>query len=203
MRETQRAKQAFEDYFNMGAGRSLRLLTEQYCSYKSADPRPPSRRIATIKTWSATHNWQERVREREFEIAEAQFDAIKKGAIEAGYAHYPKRVQDLVALAELLLEEIYEEDKRWVPDVKSIGGGAFAERVDIVRFNSPLIEQFRRTLEDIASEMGERVKKVSLTGRDGGPIVIDHGAAARDALFSRLLSAIAGEGEAEQVGVTN
>ncbi len=203
MRETQRAKQAFEDYFSMGPGRSLRLLYKQYRVHKDSATRPPSRRLATIKQWSSEHNWQARVGEREQELAEAKFEAIKSKAEEAGYAFWPKRVQDLVALAELLLSEIHEEDKRWLPDVKAIGMGKFAERVDLVRFNSPLIEQFRKTLDDIAAEMGERAKGVVVTGRDGGPIVIDHGAAARDALYSRLLSAIAGEGEAEQVGVAN
>jgi len=201
MRETNRAKQAFEDYFLMGPNRSLRKLHRIYIGPTSRSP--STKHLRTLLEWSRVHGWQERVSQRELELAEAQFAAIKKGAKEAGYAFWPKRVEDLVALAELLLEEINEEDKRWLPDVKAIGMGKFAERVDLVRFNSPLIEQFRRTLEDIASEMGERVKKVSLTGRDGGPIVIDHGAAARDALYSRLLSAIAGEGEAEQVGVAN
>ena len=185
----------------MGAGRSLSKLLRIYA--RSAPNKAITKHLRTLKVWSATHGWQERIGQRELEVAEAQFDAIKKGAIEAGYAHYPKRVQDLVALAELLLEEIYEKDKRWVPDVKQIGAGPYAERINIVRFNSPLIEQFRRTLDDIAAEMGERAKGVVVTGRDGGPIVIDHGAAARDALYSRLLSAIAGEGEAEQVGVAN
>jgi hypothetical protein len=43
-----------------------------------------------------------------------------------------------------------------VPDVKSIGSGEFAERVDLVRFNAALLEQFRGTLDDIAQEVGQR-----------------------------------------------
>ena len=201
MRETNRAKQAFEDYFNMGARRSLSNLHQIYlvCTPKEAI----TKHLRTLKVWSTTHGWQERIGQRELEIAKAQFDAIKKGAIEAGYAHYPKRVQDLVSLAELLLEEINTENKRWVPDVKSIGSGYSAKVFHITRFNSALIEQFRRTLDDIASEMGERVKSVALTGKDGGPIEIDHGAAARDALYSRLLSAVAGEDKTEPVSVTD
>lgn len=47
----------------------------------------------------------------------------------------------------------------WVADVKSIGSGEFAERVDIERFNSALVEQYRKVLEDIAKETGGRVQK--------------------------------------------
>jgi hypothetical protein len=82
----------------------------------------------------------------------------------SGYALKHERVRSLNKLAELLLDEANEEDKRWCPDVKSIGSGPGAERVDIVRFNGSLIEQARKTLDDIAAEMGERVAKHELSG---------------------------------------
>ena len=170
MRETNKACQAFEDYFNMGPGRSLRLLCERYRSDTEAIP--PTRRIGTLKTWSNHHGWQARVATRDIEIATAQFDAIKSKAIESGYAYWPRRVQNLITLAELLFSEINTEDKRWLPDVKQIGSGYTAEKVEIVRFNSALIEQFRRTLDDIASEVGERAQKVELGGDDGGPLTL-------------------------------
>ena len=195
MRETNKAKQAFEDYFNMGAGRSLSRLHKKYT--EGTLDNAITRHLRTLKKWSTKHGWQVRVGEREQELAEAKFEAIKSKAEEAGYAFWPKRVEDLVALAELLLEEINEEEKRWLPDVKSIGSGYSAKVFHITRFNSALIEQFRRTLDDIAAEMGERTKGVVVTGKDGGPIVIDHGATARESLFSRLLSGLAGEREAE------
>lgn len=65
-------------------------------------------------------------------------------------------------------EEFYH--KVWLPDVKQIGGGEHAERVDIVRFNAALIEQYRGTLDDIAKEKGERKQKMEVTGKDGGAI---------------------------------
>jgi len=170
MRETNKAKQAFEDYFNMGPGRSLRALHEEYC--QRTKDKPPTKRFETIATWSTKHHWQDRIAQREHEIAQAQFEAIKERAIESSYAYWPKRVKDLIELAELLLEEIQTEDKRWLPDVKQIGGGEFAERVDIVRFNSALIEQFRRTLDDIASEVGERISRHAVVGAEEGPVII-------------------------------
>lgn len=195
MRETIRAKQSFEDYFNLGPGRSLKALAGQYRNQAETKLRPPTLRLATLKEWSTKHGWQERVARRNAEISEAQFDAIKSRALEAGYAFWPKRVSDLVALAELLFEEINTESKRWVRDVKQIGSGEDAERVDLVRFNAPLIDQFRKMLDDIAAEMGERVKGLALSGPDGGPIAIDFGAAARDTLLGRLLSPTSPEDE--------
>ena len=172
MRETNKAKQAFEDYFNLGPGRSLRLLRDLYKAQTNPEARPPTKQLATIKIWSSNHKWQDRIGQRQQEIAEAQFEAIKGKAIKAGYAYWPSRVKDLIALGELLLEEINTEDKRWLPDVKQIGSGKDAERVDLVRFNSPLIEQFRRTLDDIASEMGERKQVMELGTGDGQPLII-------------------------------
>jgi len=170
MHETNRARQAFEDYFNMGPGRSLESLLRRY--QVATEALPPTKRIATLKDWSRKHDWQNRVLQRETEIATAQFEAIKNKAIEAGYAYWPKRVKDLIALGELLLGEINTEDKRWLPDVKQIGSGYMAEKVEIVRFNSALIEQFRRTLDDIASEVGERAQKLELGAIDGKPLTL-------------------------------
>jgi len=170
MRETNKARQAFEDYFLLGPGRSLTSLLR--CYQNVTEVIPPTRRIGTLKKWSTEFGWQDRVLQRETEIATAQFEAIKKKAVESGYAYWPKRVQDLIALAELLLGEINTENKRWLPDVKQIGSGYMAEKVEIVRFNSALIEQFRRTLDDIASEVGERAQKLELGAIDGKPLTL-------------------------------
>lgn len=78
-----------------------------------------------------------------------------------GFALDHIRVRSLKLLAARLEEEIGQEDKVWLPDVKQIGAGDDAERVDLVRFNAPLIEQFRGALADIAEETGGRQK----TGR--------------------------------------
>ncbi len=163
MRETNKAKQAFEDYFNLGPGRSLATLAAQYQRQKGTKQSPPTSNLRTLKTWSTKHGWQDRIAQREAEIAHAEFEAIKAKAVEAGFAYWPKRVQQLVKLGELLWEELNTESKRWLPDVKQIGSGKFAERVDLVRFNSALIEQYRKTLNDIALEMNERIKGFEMT----------------------------------------
>jgi hypothetical protein len=60
----------------------------------------------------------------------------------------------------------------WLPDVKQVGSGENAERVDIVKFNSALIAEYRSTLADLAAETGGRRQKqeVEHTGKNGGPI---------------------------------
>lgn len=156
MRETNKARQAFEDYFNLGPGRSLRILQKQY--RQQTAPRPPTVRRKTLSLWSKEHDWQRRIAEREAEIQAAVLEGIKHNATEIGYAIFQKRIHDLNRLGELLLGEVLDDEKRWLADVKQIGSGEYAERVDIVRFNSALIEQYRKTLDDIASEMGERIK---------------------------------------------
>lgn len=51
----------------------------------------------------------------------------------------------------------------WVHDVKQIGTGEKSERVDIERFNAPLIEQYRKVLDDIAMETGGRIRRQDIT----------------------------------------
>jgi hypothetical protein len=162
--ESNKARAAFEDYFALGPGRSLTKLLAIY--KKRPKPAPPTNQLTTLKQWSTGFKWQERIAEREQAIAQEQVEGMKKAARETGYAVIEQRLRDLNSLAELLNSEIYEEDKRWLPDVKQAGN----ERVDIVRFNAPLIQQFRETLNDIASELGQRVKGLELSGKGGGPL---------------------------------
>jgi len=48
-------------------------------------------------------------------------------------------------------------------DVKSIGAGDNAERVETEKFNAPLVHEFRGLLDDIAAEVGGRVNKTDIT----------------------------------------
>lgn len=112
-------------------------------------------------------NWRERAdawddvqRQRRTELYEARRDEI----LSSGFAAQFVRIAELVRVAELLQAEVWTEDKRWVPDVKQIGSGDDAQRVDIVRFNPAVIQQFRETLADIAAETGDRAQRVKLDG---------------------------------------
>lgn len=162
----------FQRYLYLGPARSLiAVYRAEAKSEKSAAERARARNVpgawfAAVKRW----NWHVRAeafddaeRKRRDELYAARADEI----LCSGFAQRFARIAELNRLAELLQTELYTEDKRWLPDVKQIGGGDFAERVDIVRFNAAVVEQYRQTLEDIAIEMGERVRGVKVSGSLG------------------------------------
>lgn len=168
MLETNKASQAFEDYFNLGPGRSLAKLVQSYgeAGAKSV----PTKHLATLEKWSSAFRWQERIREREGIIAAATLEKIKETATISGYAVYQKRVADLNALAEKLYGEISDSEKLWIPDPKWVGGFMDGEKIDRQRFNSPLVQAYLDTLNDIAKEMGERDKKPDAVDGVGGQL---------------------------------
>ncbi len=98
--------------------------------------------------------------------------------MQTGLALDYERVSRLKALGEFLFAQLYEQGvtgtyhNLWVPDVKQIGSGENAERVDLERFNGPILEQLRGVLDDIAKEVGGRKQKVEHSGPAGGPIEI-------------------------------
>lgn len=159
----------FQRYLYLGPARSLiAVYRAEAKSEKSAAERARARNVpgawfAAVKRW----NWHARAnafddaeRKRRDELYAARADEI----LQSGFAQRFTRIAELNRLAELLQAELFTEDKRWLPDAKWIGG-EFGERVDIVRFNSAVVEQYRQTLEDIAIEMGERLRGVNLSGK--------------------------------------
>ncbi len=83
MRETPQAAQAFEDYYDLGDDRSLRKLAESNQKH--------SKHIANLMKWSVEHGWQERVKLRDRERAEAkrkkrdaEIDAMNERHIQIG-----------------------------------------------------------------------------------------------------------------------
>lgn len=93
----------------------------------------------------------------------AEREAERKKVLENEYANMHVRVRELNAVAIKLRALIDDDSRLWLREVKQIGYGASAEIVETERFNTHLIEQFRATLNDIASELGERVKKTDVT----------------------------------------
>lgn len=165
---------ACNDYLRMGPGRSLAKLLERY---QNATDSPPTKRLKTLKDWSRYYGWQDRVVEYENEL-ERQKTEYRRQVMESGYALDYERVDELKDLAILLIDQLYERNesddlhKLWLPDVKQIGAGEFAERIDIVRFNSALVHELRGVLDDLAKETGGRVEKQEITGEGGGPVVL-------------------------------
>lgn len=89
------------------------------------------------------------------------------------YAQMHRRVAALNEQAEQLLAMAKDPDKVWLPDVKAIGNGPLAERVDLVQFNAALFHEIRATFDDIAKELGERVKKSETTIKSLPKVYID------------------------------
>lgn len=164
--ESDKAVQAVNDWLRLGNGRTLSWLLEKYTD---SPQNAPTDSLNTLKHWSKTFSWADRA--REFDASwEARKTAEAEAVLNFGLAHSHERLRKLYRLAALLEAQIYERGiygdlhNLWVPDVKSIGTGEFAERVDIERFNAPLLEQYRKVLEDIAKETGGRVQKQETTG---------------------------------------
>ena len=179
MRETNRARQAFNDYFEMGPNRSLRKLQRIYINPTTKSP--PTKHLRSLAIWSKKHNWQDRILQREAEIASAQLQDIIENAPKTGYAIWQNRVHGLDKLAQ------------------------FIDPLVAVRglFSPTLVREYRGLLDDIAKEMGERVRGIALSGPDGGPIDINFGATARDTLLGRLLSSTSPQDEGRTDKTTN
>jgi hypothetical protein len=161
--ETNRWYQRFEAFRLLGPERSLLGAVNRERvkkSQKESNSLPGSWRAA-----AKTYRWKKRAEAWDMFVAREaarQAEEERMAVMAEGFALDYVRVRALKKLATKLDEEIGEPNKEWLPDVKSIGSGEFAERVDLVRFNAPLIEQFRGTLADIADETGGRQK----TGRN-------------------------------------
>lgn len=175
---------ACNDYLRMGPGRSLQKLCEWY---RSGTEVPPTKRLNTLKKWSQFYGWQARA-EIYDAIIEAEKNAHRRSIMASGLALDYERVVKLKELTGLLLGEVYTVDKLgitqlvqdnvWLPDVKQIGSGEYAERVDITRFNAAIFEQVRGLLDDLAKETGGRKQEVKMEHRGSIGITPDERAQA-------------------------
>lgn len=156
--ETKRANAAFADYALLGAARSYRSLLARY---KSQVEQPPTRSWNTLTAWASKFEWVERA-ERfdalQLQRAQQAYEARRKEYMETGLALAHERVQRLVSIYERLYEDFQEDDNLWMPDQKGIGSAENFQVVDIIHFNTQLIDQLRGVLDDIAHEVGGRVK---------------------------------------------
>lgn len=63
-RETPNALQAFEDYWAMGDGRSLRKLAVAYKERTNGGHEAPTKQLGQLFKWSSQHHWEDRVKQR-------------------------------------------------------------------------------------------------------------------------------------------
>ena len=165
-KESDKAVIACNDWLRMGSGRTLTGVLEKYELLRTSTS--PTQSFHTLDKWSRDFDWKTRA--TAFDATwEARKNAEREAVLGFGLAHQYERVRKLYKLADFLETQIFERGAAgefynvWMPDVKSIGGGKFAERVDIERFNAPIFEQYRKVLDDIAKEVGGRVQKTETT----------------------------------------
>lgn len=152
--ETAKASAAYFDYAAMGASRSLAKLAEKYGKSRAY--------VGQLERWSSEFAWQSRVKVYDAEQVKAQEEVMaeeKAKVLRTNFALMHKRVEVLDRITEKLLAYTEDEDKVWLPDVKAIGNGPGAERVDLIAFNDALFKEVREYLTDIAEETGGRIKK--------------------------------------------
>lgn len=153
-------------------------MGDLYHYYAETDQyEPPTAVLSTLKQWSARYGWVKRAESYDAEL-ERQKNEYAAEVMHSGLAQAHERVVELKRLARFLLEEMYEQGEDgvyhnvWLPDVKQIGSGDYAERVDIERYNSPLVSDIRGVLDDLAKETGGRKQRQEISGPEGGPVNI-------------------------------
>jgi hypothetical protein len=139
----------------------------------SRNPEKP-RRNPDNDWYNAAKRWQWEERAEAYDAAQfAEEEKIRARVMRSGFALQHNRILALQKQLEDLIAMTAEQDKVWVPDVKAIGNGPDAERVDLVQFNDALFKEVREYLTDIAEEMGERVKKQITTHRGLSKMYVD------------------------------
>lgn len=152
----------FERFLFMFPKRSVAAVFHEENSKKLEKTRknddPDGTWYEKAKEW----RWDERAQAWDDE----QFAEEMKSAARvrrSGFALQHKRILALQELVDGLIDESKIQERVWLPDVKAIGNGPEAERVDLVQFNDALFKEIREYITDIAEEMGERVKKKDIS----------------------------------------
>lgn len=101
----------------------------------------------------------------------ALVEAGEQEALSEGLALKGERVKKLKQLAALMEKDLMG-GFLWLDQVKGIGSGDLAKIVDYEEFNAGEVSAYRGVLDDIAKEVGHRVQRQEVTGKEGGPIYV-------------------------------
>lgn len=116
--------------------------------------------------YAKKYRWEERVQAYDTEWIEEQDKLIaqeREVVLRTGFALQHKRIQSLDSILNKLIDMLEDNKNIWMPDVKAIGNGPNAERVDLLSFNAPIFTLIEKYHASIAAEMGERVKRKDIT----------------------------------------
>jgi hypothetical protein len=149
-----RVEHAFHDYLELGDGRSLEALAERY---QSGTESVPTRRLTTLKVWSATYHWQRRLRalaDQQAAEAEHQYKQARRAIMGEGLARDHVRVRALkrqaqrveAALLGIPLVVVDPNDRT----------RTIAPACEAVVLSVRLLHEFRGLLADLAAETGGR-----------------------------------------------
>lgn len=172
--ESDKAVIACNEWLRMGSGRSIAGLAEKFADAHTRSQ--PTTSYGTLRQWSSDFAWADRAREYDA-TWEQRKNAERDAIFNYGLALDYERLRKLYRLATLLEAQIYERGESgvlhniWTPEVKIIGVGKNAEKIEFERFNAPLLEQFRKVLDDIAKEVGGRTVRQDITS-DGERLII-------------------------------
>lgn len=155
-------------YRGMGAGRSLLACFHREEALKSTNKHynhVPGSWSQACERW----NWKARAEaydadqqaqaeERRrvlLELEQAEIERI----LTTGYALMHKRIEGLSKMAELVELSFLEKDKE-----------TNEAKINFAWVTPDKIREYRGCLDDIAKELGQRIKKSEIAGKDGGPI---------------------------------
>jgi hypothetical protein len=200
--ETSRAHAAFLDYVLMGPGRSLKKLCDRYQTESGSSPKPPTKRLATLKGWSARHQWQDRLTayqeerdRREQEAWEARRKAVRQADWEAGEA-----LRDLAA--DILAEtpNFLKTTRRLV---KGKGGQPDREVLTVGIEIAALLKalELASKLQALAAGVEPPEQKVKLAGKvtvDGVSVLGEITAPMAQAAQAALQAAIGAQQKADE-----
>lgn len=97
-------------------------------------------------------------------VQEWQEEQVKQGMREGlALDHY--RVEELKGIFDRLKRELEANDALWLEDKKQLGKGEQMEIIDIVRYNTSLINDLRGVLDDLAQETGGRIRRTDVTSK--------------------------------------
>jgi len=169
--------------------KAARLVAEDYLpDQKIADQCGIS--LAGLKKWKKEAKFAARVK---FFVA-----AYSQRALLHGLARQERRISVLNDLHNRLLRVVdarsEDEELQNVPGgttglvtkmLKGIGKGDDFQIVEVYEVDTGILKEIRAIHEQVADELGQRRKKVELTGRDGGPVQV---ADARSKLLAEFAS---------------
>lgn len=155
-------------YRGMGPDRSLLGCVHREEAQKDSKKRSrgvPGAWSDAFEQW----NWKARAeaydahKQSEAEERQRTLDAIEQAEREriltTGYAIMEERIKGLDRMARLVEASFLEKDKDTGED-----------KINFAWVNPDKIREYRGCLDDIAKELGQRIKKSEITGKDGGPI---------------------------------